>query len=78
MEKNNIDRSRYYEAINDLDGFILELSKHYSDASIYQIFEKKVIELGLSDIIKKIDSIDEINGFWQQLEMVELHKQGII
>lgn len=78
LEKNNIDRSRYYEAVNDLDGFILELSKHYSDASIYQIFEKKVIELGLSDIIKKIDSIDEINGFWQQLEMVELHKQGII
>ena len=42
------------------------IGKHYTDATLYQLYEQKVIELGLSDSINQITSENILHHLWQQ------------
>lgn len=49
-----------------MDGIIWDIARRCFDFTLYQVFQQKVIELGLSERIKEVMDRDEIDGFWYQ------------
>ena len=63
---NGIDKTILYGRINKISEILWYIGKHYADATLYQLYEQKVIELGLSDSINQITSEDILHHLWQQ------------
>lgn len=60
------DKSTLFTRIDKLDGIIWDIARRCFDFTLYQVFQQKVIELGLSERIKEVMDRDEIDGFWYQ------------
>lgn len=60
------DKSTLFARIDKLDGIIWDIARRCVDFTLYQVFQQKVIELGLSERIKEVMDRDEIDGFWYQ------------
>ena len=58
--------TKLYGRINKISEILWYIGKHYADATLYQLYEQKVIELGLSDSINQITSEDILHHLWQQ------------
>ena len=63
---NGIDKTILYGRINKISEILWYIGKHYADATLYQLYEQKVIELGLSDSINQITSENILHHLWQQ------------
>lgn len=60
------DKSTLFTRVDKLDGIIWDIARRCFDFTLYQVFQQKVIELGLSERIKEVMDRDEIDGFWYQ------------
>lgn len=60
------DKSTLFTRIDKLDGIIWDIARRCFDFTLYQVFQQKVIELGLSERIKEVMDRDEMDGFWYQ------------
>lgn len=63
---DGIDKTQLYERINKIAEILWYIGKHNADPILYQIFEQKVIELGLSEHLTKITDENILHQLWQQ------------
>lgn len=63
---DSIDKTQFYERINKIGEILWYIGRRYADPILYQIYEQKVIELGLSDSLNQITDADVLNQLWQQ------------
>lgn len=59
-----IDKGQLYERINVLGPIVYKIAKYFFDFTLYQIFQQKVVELGLSEKIKEVIDQDLLNELW--------------
>lgn len=63
---NGIDKSQLYERVNILGGILWNIAKYSLDFTLYQMYEQKVIELGLSKTLIEVTDQDIISQLWAQ------------
>ena len=63
---DEIDKLVLYDRTDALDAIIWNIAKHYIDFTLYQIYQQKVIELGLSISPQEITDADDLTQLWQQ------------
>lgn len=62
----SIDKSILFERVDKLDSIIWSIARHYFDFTLYQVYQQKVIELGLSERITEVVDADDLNELWHQ------------
>lgn len=66
----------YLVELNKLDSIIWNIARYYFDFTLYQVFQQKVIELGLSENITDVIDADDLNELWhQEYVLKELEKE---
>ena len=61
---DGIDKKLLYTRVNMLEPIIYKMARHNCDFTLYQLFQQKVVELGLSDKINRIIDHDLLDEFW--------------
>lgn len=73
------DKSTLFARVDKLDGIIWDIARRCFDFTLYQVFQQKVIELGLSERVRKVMDRDEIDAFWHQEYILgKLDEEGYI
>lgn len=72
----SIDKSILFGRVDKLDSIIWNIARYYFDFTLYQVFQQKVIELGLSERITEVIDADDLNELWhQEYVLKELEKE---
>lgn len=72
----SIDKSILFGRVDKLDSIIWNIARYYFDFTLYQVFQQKVIELGLSENITDVIDADDLNELWhQEYVLKELEKE---
>lgn len=63
---DSIDKMQLYDRIKVIGDILWYIGRKSADAKLYQLYEHKVIELGLSDSLTEITDEDLLHQLWQQ------------
>lgn len=75
---NGIDKSQLYERVNILGGILWNIAKYSLDFTLYQMYEQKVIELGLAEDLNEVTDQEIISQLWAQEYANEERETNII
>lgn len=62
----NIDETKLHDRTKEIGNIIWDIAKYDSNPTLYQIFEKKVLELNISGITTKVTDSDVLNMLFDQ------------